>query len=180
MTNTAPLEKKKLKQEIDKLQLEKSKLTEEIRHLKRPLIKNPQFLAPIAAIVFGLLTVGYSFFTGLWDVKRATLENEKILLQTQIDSFKVEKQNIRVSNVKLTEENAKLIKETKLLRDQYKQFASRYNSEKKDISNELILIDNLLKADRAEDANKKMKDLVTRLTGISQRTFDKTFDETFE
>lgn len=181
------LQHQKLESEIEKINLEKLKLTQEIKHLNRPLLKNPQYFAPIASIVIAVLAFIYASYTGFWDNKKASLENQKLVLQIDIDKFSKQKDSIKTLVLQsqktldsLNIDNTQLKTKLELVKKQLTDISIKYKADKKSIIKELDEIDNLLKANNNSEAFIKLTDLVNKLNGITGRSFSNDFSNEFK
>lgn len=177
MEETSPDQRKEL--EIAKLKLETEKLGAELKHLNRHLLKNPQFLAPIVSIIAVLVTVGYTFYSGLWDVKMEKLANTKLVLQIDIDRFQKEKDTlsrqvseIRSQKILLEKQNQKLKSQINLINKKYKDIFGKYNSQKEELAQELLEVDNLLNQGKSREAFEKLRALIIKLKKWENRDFD--------
>jgi hypothetical protein len=177
----------KQKSEFEKLALEKEKLTEEIRHLKKGFFKTPQVWAPIATITIALIGVFLTFQSGIFDAKRLDLQNQKSLLLIDIDKFEKKKDSLKLQ-VALSQQNLDSLNNsnkylrTKLqsLNKQFSAMSLKYKSEKQYIANELKLIDSLLSEGKTKEAADKIYNLVDKINGITGRDFSDDFNDDFK
>lgn len=163
----------------EKVKYEIEKLKQEIEHLKRPLIKNPQYLAPIITIILAFLTIGYSFFSGFWDVQMKKLENTKLVLQIDIDKFQRQKDtldkeitNTRKEKVLLLLQNKKLKIQSESMIKSFKEISIKYELEKKEISKELLEVDVLISANKCGEAFTKLRAVVTKLNHWENKQYN--------
>jgi predicted nucleic acid-binding Zn-ribbon protein len=181
------LQQQKLQTELEKLNLEKAKLAEEIKILKKKWYKNPQNLAPLATIVVALLGLSLTFMTGFFDARRLDLQNQKSLLQIDISNFSKQKDSLKFSVAasqktldSLNIDNTQLKTKLELIKRQLTDISIKYKADKKSIIRELDDIDRLIKANNNSEAFIKLSDLVNKLNGITGRSFSNEFDSTFK
>ena len=181
------LQHQKLASELDKIDLEKQKLAQEIKHLKRHLLLTPQYVAPIASTIIAVLAFVYASYIGLWDNKKAALENQKFVLQIDIDKFSKQKDSIKTLVLQsqqtldsLNIDNTQLKTKLDLVKKQLTDISIRYKADKKSIIKELDEIDKLLKANNNSEAFIKLTDLVNKLNGITGRSFSNDFNDDFK
>lgn len=173
--------------ELQRANLEKEKLVEELKILRRSWYKNPQYTTSIATILIAILGGLLTFATGIFDARLLELKNEKSLLQIEILGFTKQKDSIMVlvaSSQKtlniLATENKSLKTNFILANKKLKEIATKYKSEKIDISNQLETIDNLLKENKTQEAFAKISNLVDKLNGITGRSFSNDFSDEFK
>ncbi|WP_299688840.1 hypothetical protein [uncultured Tateyamaria sp.] len=77
------------KSSLTKDDLERTKLEREIADLNRPAWRKPGIYAVIGPMILATASLGLGFWTGLFDLERTRLDNEKTLLELQ----KIEVQN---------------------------------------------------------------------------------------
>lgn len=170
---------KKLQLEIEKLTLESQKIDQEIRHLKRPLLKNPQYLAPILTMCSVVLTILYSFFSGFWDIQMKKLENTKLVLQIDIDKFEKQKDTLNKQLVEYRQQRDAIIQQNIKLKQKYEEankkyndIANRYKNQKEDIAKELLEIDDLINTNKNKEAFEKLRKVVIKLKGWENKEFN--------
>jgi FtsZ-binding cell division protein ZapB len=173
--------------ELEKVNLEKEKLIEELKILKKKWYLNTENLKPLAAIVVAILGLILTHLTGIFDARLLELKNEKSLLQIEIHEFTKQKDSIMVLVVSSQKTLDMLATENRNLKINFisankklKEIATRYKAEKIDISNELELIDKLLKENKTDEAFDKISDLVDKLNGITGRSFSNGFSNGFK
>lgn len=174
-----PIRDEKRELEIEKLSLEKSKLIEEIKHLQRPLQRNPQYLAPIVTIIVASLTLAYTFFSGFWDVQMKKLENTKLVLQIDIDKFGRQKDILNEQVLEYQKQKDLLVGQNKKLKTKYdeankkyNEVANKYKTQKEEIAKELLEIDNLIVQNKNKEAFDLLRKVVVKLKGWENKNFD--------
>jgi hypothetical protein len=76
--------------------LEQEKLRLEIKNLERPFYKRIDFWKLAGGVIAFVVTAFFTYNSGILDISRATLENEKILLQKDIVDFEGEKDSLLI------------------------------------------------------------------------------------
>ena len=192
-----------------KLNLEKEKLRQEIIALKRPLYKNPSFLTPLIGLLLGILTASFTVWSGLFDVKREKLENQKLVLQIEIDAFKKEKdsltkqtnlyiyqsdslskENVILNNIlksskeELNKEINKAKKDLQLkiesTKNEINKISSKFTLEKESIGEGLKEVNKLLEENNCNAAYSKLYQIVKKLNGITKGDFSDDFSDDFK
>ena len=178
-----PRQETKLEYEIEKIALEKEKLTQEIRHLKRHLYL--QYIGPTSALILGLVGAIITYNNGFWDLKREKLENQKLLLQIDIAKFTKQKDSIKVlvaqskqSLNNLQSTNSALKSEVSTVRKRISTLSVNYQSERLSIKKDIAEIDKLIQEGSNSEALSRLKTLVNRLGIITKvnREFSDEFD----
>ena len=188
-----------------KLNLEKEKLRQEIIALKRPLYKNPSFLIPLIGLLLGILTASFTVWSGLFDVKKEKLENQKLVLQIEIDTFKKEKDSLTQQNILYIHQNDSLSQKNVLLnkilksskeeinktkkdfqlkiestQNEINKISSKFTLEKESIRAELKEVNKLLGENNCNAAYSKLYKIMKRLNGITKGDFSNDFSDDFD
>ncbi len=172
--------------ELDKINLERQKLDEEIKILQKRWYNNIHHLPAIATILVAIIGLVFTFTSGLFDAQRANLQNEKSILTLEILNFKKEKDSIK-SLVKVSKraldslkrENENLKKKSLAIIKQINFIKLNYSVEKKGIAKELVEINKLLEEKKLDLAYKKLSELTQRLNNFTGRTFSIEFAPEF-
>jgi hypothetical protein len=183
-TNTTENATLKTDLEIEKLRLEQQKLSEEIRHLKRPLYMNPQYAGPLAAVIVAAFTIAFAFLNGNFEAKTSILESKRLVIENQIKDFQQEKLALQADISKTKQQIAKLEVDKMNLRtestkyqleylkskNQYYSVQSRLdsklNNQKHTISRRLIPVIEELKKGDNNGAYVKLRAIILDLNDI--------------
>lgn len=168
--------------EIEKLRLEKKKLTEEIRHLQRPLYLNPQYAGPFAAIIVATFTIAFGFLNGNFEAKTSILENKRLVIENQIKDFQKEKVSLQTDINKTKEQIRKLEKEKFDLqmkslkyqsdylssRNRYNRIQNKLDLQSLDITTQLLAVADLLLKKDNEGAYSKLRSVIFKLNNLKE------------
>ncbi|MDB5230560.1 MAG: hypothetical protein JWN76_1365 [Chitinophagaceae bacterium] len=181
------LQHEKLILEKEKLKLENQKIAEETKTLKRFAQKWGHLIPPIAALIVALFTIIFYFSSGLFSLQKMSLENQKTLLQIEInnaskinDSIKKESVLIRQERDRLQREKDALLKKYAQILAAVKLLKANYEKDKADIGRQLADIDLLLRSDKTAEAFKQLKAVIKQLNGITGRSFNDDFSDEFQ
>ena len=134
--------------EIGKLRLEQQKLSEEIRHLKRPLYRNPQYAGPLAAVIVAAFTVIFAFLNGNFEAKTSILESKRLVIENQIKDFQQEKLALQSDISKTKQQIAKLERDKINLQMESNKYQLEYLKSKNQYSTIQNKIDDRLNKQR--------------------------------
>jgi hypothetical protein len=164
---------------LEKAGLEAKKLRLEIRQL-RLFFLHPGFIAPLAAIV--LAWAGYR--SGFFDNKKTLLENQRALLQLDIEKQARRKDSLNKTvadyEKKITDLTIRLRTTTDSLKARLSRLTAKYNSEKQQLLADLAEADRLTSEGKTQAANQKLHEIIRTLNGITGRSFSNDFSDEFQ
>lgn len=156
-------------------------------------------------MLLGILTASFTVWSGLFDVKKEKLENQKLVLQIEIDTFKKEKDSLTQQNILYIHQNDSLSQKNVLLnkilksskeeinktkkdfqlkiestQNEINKISSKFTLEKESIRAELKEVNKLLGENNCNAAYSKLYKIMKRLNGITKGDFSNDFSDDFD
>lgn len=114
--------------EISKEDLEKKKLELEIKDLDKHWLKNPKYLSVLFTAVLAIVSLTWTFKSGVFDEKYQTLKLEKANLQFEINNFNIKRDSVK-NEFNILNDSLRKLKYA-LKRKEYDLFQHIYELEK--------------------------------------------------